>query len=130
MKKVKTTVIGSYPVDVNTLNLMNGYFNQKESSWDKYIRFVVNDQVNAGIEMVSDGQTRDPFLNIYARKLKGCRIRNRIEVIDKVEYDCNITVDDQKFIRNFLPKEKKLIGLIAGPYTLSKSCVDLFYYDE
>ena len=130
MKKVKTTVIGSYPVDVNTLNLMNGYFNQKESSWDKYIRFVVNDQVNAGIEMVSDGQTRDPFLNIYARKLKGCRIRNRIEVIDKVEYDCNITVDDQKFIRNFLPKEKKLIGLIAGPYTLSKSCVDFFYYDE
>ena len=130
MKNIKTTVIGSYPIDINTLDFMNGYFNQKESSWNKYIRLAVNDQINAGIEMISDGQTRDSFLNIYARKLKGCRIRDRIEVIDKVEFKDYITVKDQKFIRDFLPKEKKLIGLITGPYTLTKSCVDLFYNDE
>ena len=93
-KKVKTTVIGSYPVNVDTLEYMNGYFNQTEVSWNKYIDSAVNDMVDAGIDIVSDGQTRDPFVHIFARKLKGCRVRDRPEVIDKVEYDGPITVDE------------------------------------
>ena len=42
MKNVKTTVIGSYPVNVETMELMNGYFNQTEVSWDEHIRSAVN----------------------------------------------------------------------------------------
>jgi 5-methyltetrahydropteroyltriglutamate--homocysteine methyltransferase len=130
MKNVKTTVIGSYPVNVESMELMNEYFDQTEVSWNKYIKSAVNDMVNAGIKMVSDGQTRDPFVNIFARKLKGCRIRDRIEIVNTVEYDGGITVGDQKFVRGLLPKDRQLIGLLAGPYTLSKSCIDLFYNDE
>jgi len=70
-KKVKTTVIGSYPVNVDNMEYMAGYFNQTELTWDKYIKNSVNDMVDAGIDIVSDGQTRDPFVNIFARKLKG-----------------------------------------------------------
>jgi len=125
-----TTVIGSYPVQVDTSELMKNYFDQTESSWAKYIESAVNDMTAAGIDMVADGQTRDPFINIFTRKLKGCRIRDRTEIIDKVEYDGPITVDDQKYVRELIPKDKKLIGLIAGPYTLMKSCVDLHYKDE
>jgi len=130
MNNVKTTVIGSYPVNVETMELMNGYFNQTEVSWDEHIRSAVNDMVNAGIEMISDGQTRDPFVNIFTRKLKGCRIRDRTEIIDKVEYDKPITIADQKYVKSLIPKDRQLIGLITGPYTLTNSSVDLFYNDE
>ena len=129
-EEVKTTVIGSYPVNVDTLEYMNAYFEQKKLSWNKYIKGAVNDMINAGIDIVSDGQTRDPFVHIFARKLKGVRIRNRPEVIDKIEYADPITVDDLKYVRSIIPKNHGLVGLIAGPYTIAKSCVDLFYNDE
>ena len=84
MKNVKTAVIGSYPVVINNLELMREYFEQINSSWNKYIDSAVNDMIISGIDMISDGQTRDPFVNIFTRKLKGCRIRDRTEIIDKV----------------------------------------------
>lgn len=130
MKRIKTTVIGSYPVNIDTMEHMQGYFFQKDVTWDKYIKSAVKDMIKAGIDIVSDGQTRDPFVNIFTRKLNGCRIRDRTEIIGKVEYDGPITVDDQKYVKSLIPKNKQLIGLITGPYTLTNSCVDLFYNDE
>ena len=128
--KIKTCVIGSYPVHVDAMELMHGYFNQTVVPWNKYIEPAVSDMVNAGIDIVSDGQTRDPFVQIFTRKLKGCRVRDRTEIIDKVEYDTPITIEDQKYVRSLIPKNKELIGLLTGPYTLTKSSVDLFYNDE
>jgi len=129
-KSVQTTVIGSYPVDLNNIKIMNSYFNQELFSWDPVIKSAVDDMIKAGIDIVSDGQTRDPFTNIYIRKLKGCRIRSRPEIIGKVEYNGPITVDDIKYVSSIIPKENNVIGLIAGPFTLFKSCVNNFYKDE
>ncbi len=128
--EIKTTVIGSYPVDVNRMELVQYYYSGKEVSWNKYISNAVNDMVNAGIDIVSDGQTRDPFINIFTRKLNGCRLRNRTEIIDRIEYIDPITLDDQKYVKNLIPKQNKLIGIIVGPYTLSESVVDLYYNDK
>ena len=130
MKNIKTTVIGSYPIDIDTMNHMKGYFNQEIVTWDKYINSAVKDMIDAGIDIVSDGQTRDPFVNIFTRKLKGCRIRERSEITGKVEYDGPITINDQKYVKSIIPKNKKLIGMITGPYTLTNSSVDLYYNDE
>jgi 5-methyltetrahydropteroyltriglutamate--homocysteine methyltransferase len=130
MSAVKTTVIGSYPVDFDNLEFFKKYTNDESISWDKYIDSAVQDMINAGIDIVSDGQTRDPFVNIFLRKLNGCRIRNRPEVIDKIEYTKPITVEDQKHVKKIIPKNHGVVGLIAGPYTLTKSSVDLFYNDE
>ena len=130
MKNVKTSVIGSYSIPIDNMKLMNGYFNQTESSWNEYISSAVNDMVNAGIEIVSDGQTRDPIVNIFTRKLKGCRIRERTEIIGKVEYDNHITIEDQKYVKSLIPSDKQLVGLITGPYTLTNSSLDLFYNNE
>lgn len=128
--KIKTCVIGSYPPQIDTVELIHSYFNQEEVSWEKYITYAVNDMVNAGIDIVSDGQTRDPFIQIFTRKLKGCRTRNRTEIVDKIEYDAPIILEDQKFVRGLIPKNKKLKGVITGPHTLANSCVDLHYNDE
>jgi 5-methyltetrahydropteroyltriglutamate--homocysteine methyltransferase len=130
MNKIKTSVIGSYPTDILVLDHMKSYFNQEQLTWDKYIKSAVNDMVNSGIDIISDGQTRDSFVKIFTRKLKGCRIRDRTEIISKVEYIGPITIDDQKFVKNILQKNNLLIGLITGPYTITSSCVDLYYNDE
>jgi 5-methyltetrahydropteroyltriglutamate--homocysteine methyltransferase len=130
MKDVKTTVVGSYPLALDNMNLMRTYFNQGEISWNEYIKSAVNDMVNAGINIISDGQTRDPFVQIFTRRLSGCRIRERTEIIDKVKYTGQITVDDQKYVRSLIPKETMLLGLLTGPYTITKSSVDLYYNNE
>lgn len=131
MEKIKTCVIGSYPVQIDALDLAKDYFDQKENfSWKRYIKLAVTDMIEAGIDIVSDGQTRDPFIQLFARKLKGCRIRSRVEVVDKIEYDGPITVEDQKYVRTIIPKNRMIKGVITGPFTLSKSCVNLYYKDE
>ena len=128
--RIKTCVIGSYPPQIDTIELMHSYFNQEEVTWEKYIEYAVNDMINAGIDIISDGQTRDPFIQIFTRKLKGCRTRNRTEIVDKIEYHGPIIIDDQKYVRDLIPKDKKLKGVITGPCTLTNSCVDLYYNDE
>jgi len=117
-------------VHVDAMELMKGYFNQTDNSWNTYIASAVDDMIKAGVEIISDGQTRDPFVNIFTRKLEGCRIRDRTEVIGKVEYTGPITVEDQKYVRKLIPKNRQLIGLLTGPYTLTKSSADLFYNNE
>jgi 5-methyltetrahydropteroyltriglutamate--homocysteine methyltransferase len=130
MNNVKTIVIGSYPITFNNLEFFRNYSNQNLTSWNNYINVAVDDMIKAGIDIVSDGQTRDPFVNIFLRKLKGCRIRERPEIIDKIKYKESITVEDIKYVRSIIPKKNGLVGLIAGPYTLTCSCIDMFYNDE
>lgn len=127
MNNVKTSVIGSYPIRINNIKFIYNYYEGNESYWDEYISKAVNDMINAGIDLISDGQTRDPFINIFTRNLKGCRIRNRPEIIDKLEHVKPIILDDIINVKKKLPKDKGLIGVIAGPYTLSKSVVNNYY---
>ncbi|MEF8879706.1 MAG: hypothetical protein V5A64_04875 [Candidatus Thermoplasmatota archaeon] len=127
---VATSVIGSYPVEINNQELMNYYYNQVRFSWDGYIKKAVGDMLRAGVDFVSDGQTRDSFVNIYIRGLKGCRIRDRPEVVDKIVFDESITVRDQKMVKDYIPSDKNLIGVVTGPFTLSQSVTDFFYNDD
>ena len=117
-------------MSINTLELMDDYFHERDSSWEKYINQAVHEMVSTGIDLVSDGQTRDPFIQLFTRRLGGCRIRDRTEIVGPVEYRGPITVMDQKYVRSILPKKTGLLGVLTGPYTLTKSCVDLFYHDE
>jgi 5-methyltetrahydropteroyltriglutamate--homocysteine methyltransferase len=129
-KKIKTSVIGSYPICINTEELINDYFSEKLSSWKKYIEQAIHDMTTAGIDYVSDGQTRDPFIQLFTRKLKGCRIRSRTEIIGHVEYKGPITVQDQKYAKQLLSRNTGLIGVLTGPYTITKSSIDSFYHNE
>jgi len=133
MKKpvIKTTVIGSYPVQPDNMAFMKNYFDQTlDTSWEKNIETAVNDMLGAGIDIITDGQTRDPMIQLFTRKLDGCRVRGRAEIINKIRYREPVTVEDQKYARSLLPKDRKLKGVITGPYTLARSCIDLYYSDE
>lgn len=128
--QIDTSVIGSYPITVDPSELMQEYFAGKEAAWERYIGQAVHDMTAAGINIVSDGQTRDPFIQLFTRHLRGCRIRQRTEIIGPVQYDHPITVSDQIYARQLLPPKSGLIGVLTGPFTLTRSSVDSFYHDE
>ena len=128
---VETSVIGSYPYSINTLDIMRHYFSQESiDRWHEIINSVVNEMVHAGISIISDGQTRDPFIQLFTRKLMGCRIRARTEIVDTIKYAGPITVDDQRYVRSLLSSKIRLKGVITGPWTLTCSCLDMFYNDN
>ncbi len=129
MSEVRTTVIGSYPAVVDRMRLMDAYFNGIVPSWNPVIHQAVSDMLSAGVDLVSDGQTKDPFIHIFARNISGCRIRKRAEVIGPVTFDESITKDDLLFVRSLLPPKKGLLGLLVGPFTLSQSVDDQYYHD-
>jgi len=130
MEKINTSVIGSYPVKTNNLKFFIDYHNSVESKWDEYIFAAVDDMINLGINYISDGQTRDPFINIFTRKIKGCRIRDRPEIVDKLEYSNPIILKDIIKIKKIIPNNIKIIGVIAGPYTLSESVINYYYKNK
>jgi 5-methyltetrahydropteroyltriglutamate--homocysteine methyltransferase len=133
MKQVRPvlTVIGSYPVQINRMNMMDSYFQDLSlPSWNPYIKQAVDQMVDSGVHLVSDGQTRDPFMTIFTRGFKGCQVRERTEIINQIEFTQPITLSDLKYVRSILPKDTLLLGLLVGPYTLSQSVIDQFYQDE
>jgi 5-methyltetrahydropteroyltriglutamate--homocysteine methyltransferase len=127
----QTMVVGSYPLSPNREDIMRNYFMSVDfDPWQVIIRKVINDMLTAGIDILSDGQTRDPFVQLFARKLTGCRVRKRVEIIDDIQFREPITLDDQRYIRSHLPPHKHLKGVITGPYTLAQSCKDTYYHDK
>jgi 5-methyltetrahydropteroyltriglutamate--homocysteine methyltransferase len=129
-QNITTSVIGSYPVPLNTTEMINEYFLGNLPSWYPYITQAVREMVSAGICLVSDGQTRDPFIQLFTRHLSGCRVRQRTEIIGPVEFTHPITLHDQIHAKKRLPRNVHLIGVLTGPYTLTKSSIDSFYHDE
>jgi 5-methyltetrahydropteroyltriglutamate--homocysteine methyltransferase len=130
MNDIRSSVIGSYPVKINNLIFIKNYFQGLESNWDEYVYDAVNDMITSGIYYISDGQIRDSFINIILRKIKGCRIRDRPEIVNKIEHVEPIILDDILKVKSYLPQNRKLIGVIAGPYTLSESVINFHYKNK
>jgi 5-methyltetrahydropteroyltriglutamate--homocysteine methyltransferase len=84
-------------------------------------------QVDAGIDIVSDGQTRDTMVNLFAKRLRGVRMRERLQVVKAIEWTAPITADDQRIARGLLPRGRMLKGIVTGPFTLSKGLEDRHY---
>lgn len=122
-----TTVIGSYPVSPSRRELASGYFGAMEDPYLGSIERSVRAQVEAGIDLVSDGQTRDNMINIFAKRLGGTRVHGTPRVIDEVRFVGPITLDDQLHARRFLPDGGRIKGIITGPFTMAMSCTDEFY---
>jgi 5-methyltetrahydropteroyltriglutamate--homocysteine methyltransferase len=127
---VVTSVIGSYPVKIDRQNLMSAYEKGVIPPWNPYIKKAVFSMIQSELDMISDGQTRDPFIHILIRGLIGCRIRQRPEVIGNIDLVEPITKNDLLYVSRIIPKDSKLVGLIVGPCTLSESVVDLYYHDK
>lgn len=107
-KVLATTVVGSYPVVKG--GGLRGLFDPLHAA----VETAVADQLQAGIDIISDGQVRGDMIGAFTAKLPGIRDQ---QVIGKVQpADGPITVADTKYAVSKAPKVK---GIITGPSTLA-----------
>jgi len=107
-KVLATTVVGSYPVV--TRGGLRSIFDPLHAA----VEIAVADQINAGIDIISDGQVRGDMIGAFSGKLPGIKGQ---EVIGKIQPSASpITVADTKYAKTKSPRIK---GIITGPSTLA-----------
>jgi 5-methyltetrahydropteroyltriglutamate--homocysteine methyltransferase len=107
-KVLPTTVVGSYPV-VKGSGLKT-LFDPLKSA----VETAVTDQINAGIDIISDGQVRGDMINAFSGKLPGVKGQ---DVVGKIQPASGaITAADTKYARS---KSLHVKGIITGPSTLA-----------
>ncbi len=124
-----TTVVGSYPSKPSKRELASSYFTREDPYKESIVK-AVDSQVDAGIEIISDGQTRNGMIELFTQDLRGFRIKERFEIIGEISFKGPITVEDQRSVRDMLPDNTMLKGIITGPWTLVKSCENKYYDSE
>jgi len=98
-----TTVIGSYPLKYSELG-------------PDAIRQAVEDQLQAGVDLVTDGQTRYDMIEYFARAIEGYSYEGKSVVTGKIgRGKPEEFVQDFRMAKSLAPRVK---GLITGPVTL------------
>ena len=121
-----TTVVGSYPAVPKVQSLFN-YCKTGQDPYVESIQEAVEAQISAGIDIISDGQTRNDMIKLFAAKLSGIRMRQKPVVIGELEHMKPITLDDQNLAKKIIHGRAMLKGIITGPFTMAMSCQDEFY---
>jgi len=115
---MRTTVIGSYPLRYEELG-------------SQAVVRSVEEQIAAGVELVSDGQTRSDMVSVYAGVLDGTELRaepgsneKKLHIVGRVALK-----DPSIFVEDFLLATKTAAGraevkaLVTGPVTLAFSSI-------
>ncbi len=122
MTSFVTTVVGSYPAKPD-IGDVYALIKGERDPFRSAIEGAVKDQVNAGIQLVSDGQVRADFVTLFARNIPGFKVRaGRPIIVDRITPpEKPTTVDDYIFARDIAKREVK--GIVTGPSTLAYASV-------
>lgn len=150
-----TTVVGSYPVVMGKPESFIEKIKSTLGSYDPYQRALdvaVTDQVNAGVDLISDGQVREGMLQIFASHIPGMSVDDNKPVIEgKINpapysigtSDIKSALNTAKKInpdfgknldlfhgKNFNEGFKGIKGIITGPTTLALSSLTERFYSK
>lgn len=150
-----TTVVGSHPL-INSLSSESigskiskflGFYNP----FKPLIEMAVKDQINGGIDIISDGQVRGDMIQTYARHIPGMVVEeNKSKILYKImpanhslgAHDLKIAIKTARNVsKDYDPSDSKLLvgnkfntefkgikGIITGPTTLVLSSrIEGFY---
>lgn len=124
------TVVGSYPCTLSNDLLLRGYY----SKTDPYLETIarcIQEQIEAGVEILSDGQTRGSMVDIFASRLAGIRMKGKPVVFSEIRHSGSITEKDQKIALSSMNNSGVVLkGIITGPHTMSHSVTDTYYNDK
>ena len=152
MTALLTTVVGHYPKIPNRprpakLRAAIARYEREEISQEELSRVedevsveVIQEQVEAGIDIITDGQVRwEDELTYFARSLSGFSIDGLTRYFDTntyfrqpvvegaIAWQKPIAVEDWRFAQTHSPKAVKAV--ITGPYTLARLSLDHHYGD-
>ena len=146
-KKFPTTVVGSYPKLGNASEIIKKR-DRNEISEEEFhekirdsINEVVKDYLEAGIDIISDGeQSREDMVVYFAQRLKGYSEGDWVRIFDNVYFRKPVIIGKlervkEMIITDWLYTNKVSNGrpvklIITGPYTMLEWSFDLFYGDR
>ncbi|WP_075050486.1 methionine synthase [Ignicoccus islandicus] len=150
-KVLPTTVVGSYPKFPEAKKALKLY-EKGEISEEEFeqlikeaIRKAVEDQIEAGIDIISDGEQRREDMEVYfAERLEGFVVGNNPEdwvrifdnvhyrkpiVVGKIAWKGPMTLTDWKYATEF-SQGRPVKAIITGPYTMADWAFDNYYGDK
>lgn len=131
---MKSTVVGSFPVEVKKdtstknklLSAFGAYDPFKQSIKDSVIA-----QLDAGVDIISDGQVRGDMVSIFTEFIPGMKIVDgNTEIVSKIRKPTQeISIKDlqyaKKVMKNYyngnIPEGCGVKGIITGPNTIVHS---------
>ena len=134
MKPLQATVVGSYPRSESVTDTMH------RPSWtqaeiDEYIRWAVQDQVNNGLEIITDGEGyRENMYYYYQKRVDGISFEDPVEqnfgtagfhipcprLIGKLENPRFMMAHNWKVAREAAPDHVRVKQTVTGPHVLTK----------
>jgi 5-methyltetrahydropteroyltriglutamate--homocysteine methyltransferase len=111
-----TTVVGSYPTGITV---------HSEDDARRAIEIAVNDQVKAGISVISDGQVRADMVGIFAMNMRGYKHESgRYHIAGRIEPSTTpATVQDYLYAKKAAGGKVVVKGIVTGPTTMAMSSV-------
>ncbi|MGC8566277.1 MAG: methionine synthase [Caldisphaera sp.] len=146
-KTFPTTVVGSYP-KLGSANEIIKKRDRNEISEEEFhikiqdsIKEVINDYIEAGVDIVSDGeQSREDMVVYFAQRLKGYSEGDWVRIFDNVYFRKPVIVNNLERIKEMIITDylyaskisqgRPVKAIITGPYTMLEWSFDLFYGDR
>jgi 5-methyltetrahydropteroyltriglutamate--homocysteine methyltransferase len=152
-----TTVVGSYPVILKDPTSLGSKIAKILGSYDRFIpalEIAIRDQINAGIDVISDGQVRGDMVEVFARNIPGMVVEDNtpkilrkitpanqsigahdleiaLKIANKISKDFKKSSKDRSELLvegDFNTNFKGIKGIITGPTTLVLSSrIEGFY---
>lgn len=140
-----TTVVGSFPVEfdkkTSTKDKLLNFFGQYDP-YKSAIKNAVLKQIDAGVDIISDGQVRGDMVSSFTRFVPGMRLdeKNNTVIVGKIRKPTtNISIKDLNYAKSIMkdyyngsvPENKGVKGIITGPSTIVHSSrIEGFYKDK
>lgn len=89
------------------------------------IQRAIEDQIAAGVELITDGQTRGDMIGAFAGRIPGFELAadGTWEVVAALDLpDAPMTALDYAFARGLVAGRAELKGVVTGPVTLALAC--------
>lgn len=138
---MRSTVVGSFPAEESSpsnfkdklLNAFGSYDPFKQAIKDSVIA-----QLDAGVDIISDGQVRGDMVSIFTKYIPGMKIEDgNTVIVSKIRNPTReISIDDMKYAKKVMkdyyggkiPDGKGIKGIITGPNTIVHSSrIESFY---
>ena len=141
---MRSTVVGSYPVELKEASGFKDKMLKSVGAYDPFkdsIKQAVFSQLDAGVDIISDGQVRGDMVSSFSKFIPGFKIEDgNTFIVSKIRNPTGeISVKDllyaksliKQYYKGSIPEGKGIKGIVTGPSTIIHSSrITSFYKNK
>lgn len=141
---MKSTVVGSFPAEESSPSNFKDKLLSAFGSYDPFKEAIKNSviaQLDAGVDIISDGQVRGDMVSIFTKYIPGMKIEDgNTVIVSKIRNPTQeISIKDMQYAKKVMkdyyngkiPEGKGIKGIITGPNTIVHSSrIQSFYKNK